>query len=1310
MSSLQRRPDGSGQGDNTSMEEALRQLTRAIRQAGAISLPTGTHLDYTTTDIPPAVDDAFRGPGRVLGRMYGSKTKSDSSSTRNKSDSSTAATHGSSPSSSPYNLRPRRSGSTISRAGSGSTTRGRDDVDDEDLGEGGIDDDDEYVDEGPTQTTHTAVVVSDNVGDDGMRRVDLQLPASPEMVTVVLLQKKERKTAKKATPSPRSTKSSRRKGKGKGQAAGERTAEATPEPTPEPVLPPEIHLPDEPPLPAPPPPSPPRQSSPSPPFAARRLTPIPEEVSSVSATTADTAAAGTAAAATAQRLFAAVRDVARDNAFAVNRGANEVDTESQMEIGVDSENLSGDENLFDGEDSYNNLNAMYETLSDDDGAGYDRLQDVVNRALAHRNERLEQALTYLRSENATSDPQWHTRVVRIEEFVDDLQGVGEDDEDYRYAGVDEGLAKGLAAAEAALAAEDSSFDETVDAQRARPPTILDANTQQLLDDVKRQLEAHRTFNGHRRHTDVSARANLLASADDIPPLSTNPGQSQIRSPSLATLLQTSGRSFVARLFIHAEAEQTVRRDEAQARIQGHVQNEAASNLENTPLAQLETHPYTVQMGRYRRFRQHWMQQARSVAEAANSNRRGWATLPPFEGAYSLGRVGDAADDNDDEAGTSLCRLPLPVPMEHDRRLLVLLRGLSRLMVRRLDVAPRPLLTEMHRYMEQGLRGDEQPDASLRLRERYDLESQSTTQAAGTAATRTVRRINETETRWLQFLLSDSTNEALSAPLPCGPHLDEDKSVDPDDAEAVEDKVLEEGSRALYHVFAHRFQALLDDPGRQLFRTADTQVPVTVLMRAINGVPSDPDARLEATEKTQFCLYDVLHFLARLSRAGRCRFVHHPFERTHGIVQRPELDVHPEHRVHPSWMSRASSMGVLGSTEDSADEAIGAPRRSIDIDTSWAETLASGRAAEGTPLSADVRTFFNALAFRFGLTLRALEVEERPRWKPYLSHKRDGRSDAMQASIRTWHNTYHTLLHQSGALLEAQAEGIPTSFADVIRMADPDKFVELEEADAGGLTETAARVIVRNHLIDEAASGQATPLAGWPATATTGRSPSLWDWAHPSIIGVAPQYFHMDRWPLHLQTPATAARVVDEARIALDPELLWDPASEDPASPEYLYLWSGPGYGYQRTRRVEPQYHLGDTALQRQVLVRDLTRRVADAVGIDLDAEREEENQGRGFLRWLGSKLPFGRKRKRSEAEAEDEDDDEVDDDGGRVEVIDFEKTELPAVKDYPKSIDWMSLVKGRLAAIEEEQENEEEEDEEGGEDGDDLMDVDGIAV
>ncbi|CAK7231669.1 hypothetical protein SEUCBS140593_008003 [Sporothrix eucalyptigena] len=627
------------------------------------------------------------------------------------------------------------------------------------------------------------------------------------------------------------------------------------------------------------------------------------------------------------------------------------------------------------------------------------------------------------------------------------------------------------------------------------------------------------------------------------------------------------------------------------------------------------------MARYRRLRQYWMEQSRIVTEQVQGNTSGWASLAPFEGAFSLGyKSMQQDDDNGDIQGTFALRQPFSMSMEQDCRFLVLLCSLGRQLLHRLDTEPRPLLDELNRYIEQGLHGDPLPDASF-----------------------------ETEAQWLHFLLSNSTNEALSAPLPRGPHLEKDEDVDPENAEDIEEKTLEEGSRTLYHVFAQRLRALLDGQGsgglgRLLFHTADTRVPVSILLQALDRLSGGGSS----TSRTQFSVDDTLHFLSHLSRAVRCRYVHQPFERTQGFVQRPLLAIYPEHRILPSQADRTALDNTDGQDDTDAACAVGRCR--------------SSRSKSG-PVG-----------------------------------------------------MYEKLLRQHGVLEEAQEAGIPTSLADVVRLANPITCFKRNNGEDEGVTEKVARDIVRHHLLAEAASGQTTPLVRAVAALSAhnggqdGKN-GLWDWALPAVAGEAPRYFHMDRWPLHQQTQATAARVADEAHMALDRELMWDPTSEDPAGARYMWLFSGPGYGYQRTTETHTRYLSGETELQRQVLVQDSTSRVAAEAGIDLDEGEEREKR---FLEWLGSKMS-SRKRKRDVVEdkghAENDnaaDEDEEDEGGGKKpKVIIFRKTPLPTVSSIQKSVNWMPLVRKHidegLNDVEDEDGGEEYEGDRGEDDEDDWM-------
>ncbi|CAK7232435.1 hypothetical protein SCUCBS95973_008258 [Sporothrix curviconia] len=1300
----------SGQDDalegDAALAAALQQLTDVLNQTAAASLPRGTHVDYTAiVPAAPVETDAFQGPGRVLGRMYGSKSKSADSN-----NSGSGNTNGIGRSS--YNLRPHHGASASSRRsgrGSGSSVGGHDAAGAAD----GQDDpnDDNYVDRPgsrrgslTTQTTHTAIVMSDDVGEDGVRRVEMQLAASPKPVTVVLPQANGRKPGQRKSRSQSADKSSgghlRKK-----TTSDTATSNAV-------VLPPSIHLPKTPPSPKLPTPES-EAHSPIPP------TPILEEAPPTTfrrdlrATVEDVEDIDPKA----LRYF----DMDDTVAVAPHDAGDPVQDRLTPELpqeGLGSpipDDDDGDSDVY-GEDWFGE-NLLDNAEADEPPPATQHLSDTIDRNTVHMfrgheqpsvGERLEQALAYFTSQSAARDPQRHERLADLEAYLDFLEGVERPNDSNAetggtYAGVDSSLLEALARAEAeeaeAAANDQTSTLEHFDdgtSLREQPPVIYRDNTRRLLQEVRRQIKATRDFYDLQK----DGSNDQLAQPVSVPPSAG--GEAGIQSPSLRALLQTWGRSsFAGRLISNFEA----------AQLPGAGLGHSVTNAQGAN--QDETHPYTVQMARYRQLRRHWMQEARNVAEHVHGNTPGWATLPPFEGAFSLGlgRVqqdgrqdGRQDGSSNDTSGVVIPREPLPASMEQDRHLLALLRSLGRLLPHRLDVAPRPLLEEVQRYIEQGLRGDALPDASLQLRDGYDYHARQRSGPAQSAPETEIRRINETEARWLQFLLSDSTNEALAAPLPAGPHLEEDPGIDPADAEAVEEKTLEEGSRALYHVFAQRLQALMNDRssssvGGLLFRTAEMQAPVTALVHALNSQSGNGTTM----NRTQFSIYDTLHFLSRLSRAGRCRFTHHPFEPTHGFVQRPLLTIHPEHRVHPSWLAHRAPDGT--DIQDDADAAIGAPLRDYDVDASWADTVASGRAAQGVPLSADVRAFFCALAFRLGRTLRELEVDERPRWEQFLQEAEAGihnRGDAMRASIRTWHRTYEALLHQHNVRQEAEASGIPTSLVDVVRLADPETFAEKNGAGGPSLTEKEARAIISKHMLAEAASGRMTP-----------NRQGLWEWASPAIAGQAPVYFHMDRWPLHLQTQETAARVADEARIALDPEILWDPASEDPASTRYMWLFSGPGYGYQRTRETHTQYLLGDTALQRQVLVQDLTRRVAAEAGIDMEDDDEEGNgETRGFLGWMGAHMPFG-KRKRDETEDNDEAAESGDEDGEerarkKPRTIVFRQTPLPEVTDIPRSVNWVSRVMEFMNGYRGEEDHEDgrgEDDEDGWvgiEDADDI--------
>ncbi|EFX03749.1 hypothetical protein CMQ_677 [Grosmannia clavigera kw1407] len=634
-----------------------------------------------------------------------------------------------------------------------------------------------------------------------------------------------------------------------------------------------------------------------------------------------------------------------------------------------------------------------------------------------------------------------------------------------------------------------------------------------------------------------------------------------------------------------------------------------------PVISKQTHPYTAYMAEYRRHRIKWVEKARMATESENQDQPDWAVLPRFPDAYSLGYG----------SPRGLPRRPLPRLMEQDRRMLVLLRSIARLLERALEVAPRPLLRNVRKYTAQGLRGLSQPDSALQLRSFYDWEPRVITGLAAIRRLRVARPINEVEARWLNFLLTGSTNSRLMLPLPAGPDLRE--AHEKEEEGHSEDR----GGQALYQCFAQRLQGLMDDLSDiRLFQTVDTEVPIKVLVDTMNedGAPFDVTGNeQQQQQRVRFSYGDARFFCDRLRKAGRCRFS--PYKpgsgegnRGGGIVQRPRLTLHPEHRIWAknreppggqegwSWLMRPHP----GADEQDPDIAIGAPQRALEVDDTWAKTVASGRTKE--PLRAEVHDFFCGLAFRFGRTLRQLEMVERGRWEDAAWKQADSASDDLNATqtktdkknrvkecMSAWQQKYENMTSKNN---------VNCGFPDVVRIADP-------EATKSSSTMPAkyAQDLIAHKLLVEAERAL-TPL---PTAAAPRPSGSLWDWALPQVCGLAPQFFHIDRWPVHLQTPAVEQYWTQQNDV-LDPEAVWDPASEDPTPAKYMWRpsSSASAFGFQKeTKYVGPVAFLhGETKLQQLMVIDDITERVATAL------EAVEE---RGMWSKLSERVPFfGRRR------------------------------------------------------------------------------------
>ena len=293
---------------------------------------------------------------------------------------------------------------------------------------------------------------------------------------------------------------------------------------------------------------------------------------------------------------------------------------------------------------------------------------------------------------------------------------------------------------------------------------------------------------------------------------------------------------------------------------------------------------------------------------------------------------------------------------------------------------------------------------------------------------------------------------------------------------------------------------------------------------------------------------------------------------YGYVRRPMVDIHPEHRI---WDEERGPDGMLSwigrkHNKSSADEdtRVGAPRRNAELLT--LEDTIHRRKPWAGDLTPAVANFYRRLGYRLGYTLHEYVNRIQHEW-----WKQNVPRTQIDNTIRRWEEEYAKVEGEQNATLR---------LVDVVRHADPQLYETCNRRIQGGLTEETAGALVRAKVIREAERSW-TPL--YPATPhrvgageadMVFKRPPVWEWAKAAVRGKAPCFFALDRWPLYLQSEATATRVRTELR---DPRILWDPCSED-ITP--LTWYRGKAEQIQDREvvfRAGPRsYNLGDTPFQR----------------------------------------------------------------------------------------------------------------------------------
>lgn len=226
------------------------------------------------------------------------------------------------------------------------------------------------------------------------------------------------------------------------------------------------------------------------------------------------------------------------------------------------------------------------------------------------------------------------------------------------------------------------------------------------------------------------------------------------------------------------------------------------------LASLETFPYTFWMEQYGRVHRLYSERARQLTLAEESHKRYWTALPSRDNAPYVYRGVDANT-------------------QYEQDMYIKMKTVIKMLEREEKIAPRPLLTDVMKYLKMGFE-DSTPPAGMKFRDIDWLR-----------AGEEFRGLTEAELTWLKFLTQGSIHHGMV------------------------DKLSPRAS--LYLTFADRLMKLMDDVSpTALWPDLDTKVSVETLLNKMHEGLDGP------VKKTKFYVYDALMWLDRLAKAGWCR--------------------------------------------------------------------------------------------------------------------------------------------------------------------------------------------------------------------------------------------------------------------------------------------------------------------------------------------------------------------------------------------------------------------------------------------------------
>ncbi|CEI65290.1 hypothetical protein FVEN_g6282 [Fusarium venenatum] len=173
-----------------------------------------------------------------------------------------------------------------------------------------------------------------------------------------------------------------------------------------------------------------------------------------------------------------------------------------------------------------------------------------------------------------------------------------------------------------------------------------------------------------------------------------------------------------------------------------------------------------------------------------------------------------------------------------------------------------------------------------------------------------------------------------------------------------------------------------------------------------------------------------------------------------------------------------------------------------------------------------KKFYTRLCFRLGRTIRDLRAKQETYRRQLTLDQREDNRDFLDFVVRLWDSDANVRPNKKDKNPKrGDRKWITPEYQDIIKMVEPEAYnTTWDHANREKIRKGIIREAYENKsMIFPSRIDRYTDEDGLTVELPRRHEP-VWSFAHPGRKAKAPQYWDMNRWPLHLQRESTAERI------------------------------------------------------------------------------------------------------------------------------------------------------------------------------------------